>query len=450
VNSEAQKPLAPFRGRGVGERGTELDCFPGDTLGLPIPATAEALRAGGEAFLTEAFRAAGTLSPDNRVTRITHFEPCPGGSTGQKLLLSLAYECHESGLHEDLFVKFSRDLDDPIRDNGRTQMEMEVRFAQLSRNQDFPIAVPACLFADYHAASGTGILIAQRITYGEAGIEPHYEKCLDYLMPDPLDHYRALIRATARLAGAHRSGRLGNLDRDFPFEPDKLSVGARVPYTSQQLQNRVARYALFADEFPQLLPANIRAPAFIDRLREEVVRFPEHEAGIMRFLSSDPDLVALCHWNANIDNAWFFRNAAGALECGLLDWGNASRMNVAMALWGSLSAAELKIWEQLDELLDLFVTELRDAGGPSLPVHEVELHLYLYIAVMGLAWLLDAPPLIRRAIPDLAEAEGRTDRRFEESEIARTQLHMLTIFLHLWKTRDFGGVLEEFLQRRSV
>ena len=32
-------------------------------------------------------------------------------------------------MHEDLFVKFSRDFDDPIRDNGRTQMEMEVRFA---------------------------------------------------------------------------------------------------------------------------------------------------------------------------------------------------------------------------------------------------------------------------------------------------------------------------------
>ena len=49
MNSEAQKPLAPFRG----ERGTELDCFPGDTLGLPIPATAKALRArfGDDEFI---------------------------------------------------------------------------------------------------------------------------------------------------------------------------------------------------------------------------------------------------------------------------------------------------------------------------------------------------------------------------------------------------------------
>jgi hypothetical protein len=66
---------------------------------------------------------------------------------------------------------------------------------------------------------------------------------------------------------------------------------------------------------------------------------------------------------------------------------------------------------------------------------------------MGLAWLLDAPPLIRRALPDLAEVEGPTDRRFQENELARTQLHLLTIFLHLWQTRDLGGVLDEYLQR---
>ena len=429
------------------EEGARIDWVAGDAFGLSIPAHPDALRAGGEVFLTDAFRAAGTLASDNRVTRITCFERCPGGSTGTKLLLSLAYERLEPGLHENLFVKFSRDFDDPIRDRGRTQMELEVRFASLSRAPGFPIAVPACLFADYHQASGTGILITQRIAYGEDGIEPHYEKCLDYLMPDPLGHYRALVTATARLAGAHRAGRLpASIDHDFPFEPDKLSVGEKAPYTAQQLQNRVARYAAFAAEFPQLLPADIRAGPFIARLSDEVARFPEQEAAIMRFLCSDPALVALCHWNANIDNAWFQRDARGDLECGLLDWGCASQMNVAMALWGSLSAAELSVWDHLDELLTLFVTELHQSGGPRLDVRRLELHLFLYIAVMGLAWLLDAPPLIRREIPDLAEATDRTDQRFETNETARAQLHMMTNFLHLWETRDFGGVLDEFLR----
>ena len=40
------------------------------------------MREAGTAFLTRAFRAFGSLGPDNAVARITRFERCPGGSTG--------------------------------------------------------------------------------------------------------------------------------------------------------------------------------------------------------------------------------------------------------------------------------------------------------------------------------------------------------------------------------
>ncbi|MBV8804831.1 MAG: hypothetical protein JO042_07285, partial [Sinobacteraceae bacterium] len=164
-------------------------------MGLPVPADATALRAQAETFLTDAFRAGGALGADNRVVEITRFSEWPGGSTGRKLLLSVAYEKADPGLHTDLFVKFSRDLTDPIRDRARYQMESEVRFALLSRRAGFPIAVPTCLFADFHRESGTGILITQRVPFGTGAIEPHYEKCLDTEMPEPLEHYKAVTRA---------------------------------------------------------------------------------------------------------------------------------------------------------------------------------------------------------------------------------------------------------------
>src|SRR5438093_980510 len=90
----------------------DLAWVTGDTLGLQMPAHAAALRDGGADFLTAAFRAMGALAPDNRVTRITQFEECPGGSTGRKLLLSVDYETPAANLHRELFVKFSRDFDD--------------------------------------------------------------------------------------------------------------------------------------------------------------------------------------------------------------------------------------------------------------------------------------------------------------------------------------------------
>ena len=122
------------------------------------------------------------------------------------MLLDVAYRDPTPELHTELFVKFSRDFDDPVRDRGRTQMESEVKFAALSLSPGFPIAVPRAQFNDYHRDTGTGILISQRIQFSANGIEQQHHKCLDYEMPRPVDHYRALLRAVGRLAGAHRSG----------------------------------------------------------------------------------------------------------------------------------------------------------------------------------------------------------------------------------------------------
>jgi hypothetical protein len=415
----------------------------GDSLGLEMPAHPAALREGGAAFLTRAFRAAGVLSGDNRVVRITQCEECPGGSTGRKLLLSLSYGRPQPGLHEELFVKFSRDFDDPGRDQGRTQMELEVRFARLTRQPGFPIATAACHFADYHEASGTGLLVTQRIGFGRGGIERHYGKCLDEDLPEPLAHYQALLRALARLAGAHRAGRLPEgVSEQFPFDPSKLTVGQRAPYSAEQLQRRARQYADFAAAHPGLLPENIRRPEFLARLAEELGGLAVAGEGIRRELSRQQEAIALCHWNANVDNAWFWRGEAGHLECGLLDWGCVSQMNVAMAIWGALSAARHDLWDHHgDELLALFVDEYRAAGGPPLDVLLLKRQVLLYAALMGGAWLLDAPRYLGVLVPELAQVRERSDPRLHGNEMARSQLQMLTNFLNLWQTQDIGRLL---------
>jgi hypothetical protein len=60
---------------------------------------------------------------------------------------------------------------------------------------------------------------------------------------------------------------------------------------------------------------------------------------------------------------------------------------------------------------------------------------------MGLAWLLDAPPLIQRLVPDLADVEDRFDKRISDNETARAQLQIMTVFLNLWETQDMGALL---------
>ena len=421
---------------------TTIDWVRGDSTGLEIPVDADSLRAGAQTFLTQAFRAAGSLPRDNRVTRITELKEISGGSTGRKALLSVEYDKQLPGLHTELFVKFSRAFDDELRDQTKVQMELEVLFALLSRSPAFPISVPVCYFADYHHESGSGILITQRIAYNTGGIEPHYPKCLDYRLPDPPGHYRALIRALARLAGTHRAGRLPDIvETCFPFDLGKLVVSKRAPYTPEQISSQVDRYADFAAKHPQLLPANIRSRSFLARLAQEAPRFQALGGAVGRILQSKPEMIALCHWNAHVDNGWFWRNDERQIECGLMDWGNVSQMNVAMAIWGCLSGAETDIWDDhLDELLALFVHEFASCGGPTLDVAELKEHLTLYAAMMGLAWMLDVPYRLAR-IPGLNEVRDRRDPRIESDERARSVLVILTAFLNLWEKTDMESVL---------
>jgi hypothetical protein len=410
----------------------------GDRTGMPLPATAEALVDGGAAWLTRAFHAMGSLERDNRVIAIRSSRPFVAGGTGAKQMLKVEYDQPGPGLFEDIFVKFSRNYGELSNDNARHHMEPEVRFAALSRTPGFPVTVAECLFADFEHASGTGLMITRAIPFGQDGIEPQYGKCLDHEMPEPLEHYRTLVTALARLAGSFKAGKLPTyVAAEFPFDHARALATDRLRHDDRQLGNRVNRYRDFALAHPRLLPEAIRSEAFFASLLDGALAFRAHEDAIKAFLHDRPDMIALCHWNANSDNAWYWRDADGALHCGLLDWGSVGQMPLSMALWGCLSSAEGWLWrDHLGELLALFASEYAAAGGPLLLVADLREHLLFKTAAMGLLWLTDAPPRILREVPDLADCADRFDPRILASETARVQLQMMVNFLSFWQAED--------------
>ena len=425
----------------------KLDFVRGDATALTIPAHAESLREAGPAFLTAAFHCFGSLADDNEVTRITHLEAFGGGNSGHKVFMTVEYAHATPGLHTELFVKFSRDFADGFRDRRRQELAAEVHLATLSRLPAFPISVPIAYFADFEHESGTGLLITQRIAFGRDGIEPLHPKCMDHELAEPLAYYRAIVTTLARLIAAHKSGRLSpQVEQLFPFDITAAAADIPIPWSEAQLLERVQRYATFAARCPQLLPVNVRTPTFIAQLLRDAPRLLQHEATIKRFLVTQPDFIALCHWNTNIDNAWFWRDASGALQCGLLDWGMVRQMNVATALWGGLCGASRDIWDHhLDELLQLFIVELHTHDGPLLEITRLKLNLQLSTAMLGLAMMMDVPALILARLPEVVDAAGLLDPIMHRDEIARSFLHVFTSFLNLWQTQDFGASLDQLL-----
>ena len=428
----------------------DVDWARGDLLGHDLPVHLDALRAAGPEFLTSAFRAAGAMDLRNCVAVITRLEPFDGGSTGRKAVLSVRYEHEDPALPEHLFVKFSRDLDDEVRDRGKRQMESEVRFALLSRMPDFPVAVPRCMFADQHLGSGSGVLISERIDFGGHGVEPHHPKARDYEVEDLRAHYDALVSALARIAGTHRAGGFPEeVMAHFAPRAPKRSGSRRPPDTSAQVHERIQRYEDFAARYPQLLPESIRSDAFLALVREQAPRSVEHADALRSAaLEGERDLQAFCHWNANIDNAWFWRNEHGELECGLMDWGNVGQMNVVTALNSCLLFAEPDfLVANLDHFFSLFSEVVEGVGGGRMDPAAMRWQFSLQMVAGGLKWPLGAVPLIERTVPDLVDVTDRFDPRIADDEFPRTQLHLLTSALTLWRTSDPRSVIDRAIDR---
>jgi hypothetical protein len=427
-----------------------IDHARGDDTGILMPAHERALRKGGEAFLTEAFRTFGSISPANEVTRIARLEPCPGGSTGHKLFLSVEYAVDEPGLHRDLFVKFSRDFADSRRDQARFELESEARFALVSRAPGFPIRVPVAYFGDFEQASGTGLLITERVAFGEGGIEPQHQKCGDHRIDDPLPYYRTLITALARLAAAHKVGQLTD-DIERRFALDLAGAGPDpITYDEVALREVIEGGRRFAHDLPQLLPAELRASELYDRILADALQIREHRDRLARCLLADEGLIALCHWNAHIDNAWFWRDGKGALHCGLMDWGRVSQITFGAALWGCLSAARPDmVGQHLDELIALFAEAYRSHGGPKIDPESLKEHFFIHVGVMGVARAFALHKVLLLRVPDVVRARDRLDPMIADDETARNVLHIYTMLLTLWSRPDFHDALHRILGATS-
>ncbi len=417
----------------------------GDHFGLEIPADAEHLLSAGADFLTQAFQAAGSLAADNRVSSIVEAEEFHGGGTGRKLLLTVSYDQPQADLPERLFIKFSRNFDNELWDRGRFMMVSEVNLAVLSRTPEFPVAVPACLFADVESSSATGLIITERINHGQGSVEALYAKCMDYMVPEPLEHYRAIVKGLAKLSGSHRAGKLPAVfDSTFPYRGDQAAAMFSIPVPEEKLVERANRMFDFIARYPKLFPRKLQGAELRQQFIRDIPDVVAAQGGIRDLLFGNPDMVAFSHWNANIDNCWFWRDERDGLHCGYLDWANAGQMSVAQSVSGVISGAEPYIWENhLDDLLGMFVEEFAAHGGPRLSPDELKLHCLLIMVVSGLAYSMGAPVALGREIEDIDALESYRDAAFQQHENARIQLHMMTRTLCAWQTFKLGDLVRQ-------
>jgi hypothetical protein len=252
------------------------------------------------------------------------------------------------------------------------------------------------------------------VGFGVDPIERAYRKGYDYEVPCIEEHYEVLARDLARLVAAHKRGDLGHdVEEIFPFAAaarDFAPIANPEP-ALDRLIDFIGRVA------PRLFIREATQPEFLKKWREDVLFGLEHKDAVIAYLLSDVDYTGLCHINLNVDNAWFWRDEAGQLHAGLLDWGGTGQASLAQALSGMMMMPEPEMHIGLvNRMIDVFIEESAALGAP--PIDRAELHFQYKASVYSTAIFMFITILSEalKHFPEeyFASMESRADPRLRE------------------------------------
>eukprot|EP00439_Symbiodinium_sp_Y106_P035832 s775_g4.t1 len=394
------------RSRAVGWTFIQLDTVlnnhskkaPGVFYGIEFPWSAETLRDMGPEWLTKAFHRAGTLEPSNRVTHIKLDDrKVTAGNNAGKFLFEVRYARERPDLHRKLFAKVPHALTKETKQDrlSSSVLKQPMDFLEINTYRVaetyLPMRTPKFYFGDISNETSNYILITERIPFAELEgrakgealrpyeIEGPYDKCKDYeLHGSGKEYYTLIMKMSAKLAAADKSFRMGSksfLASNFGAPPVSTSPadfgvnffgpsGDSAQATMQKLKIGIR---FFSKTASMMFPDYVRSDAYIEKFTRTMMTFQAYAREIDYWKHLDHDFIALGHANLNVDNAYFWRDEHGKLDCGVLDWGGFGSACVGHKLYWYINCAE---WDNnrdnLRFYVETFVETYHAEGGPKI------------------------------------------------------------------------------------
>eukprot|EP00415_Alexandrium_ostenfeldii_P003306 UN3306 len=146
------------------------------------------------------------------------------------------------------------------------------------------------------------------------------------------------------MAGRAKAGLLGNADllnSSFQTHPDPkepmwwgLNPSGSTGENAKQYKGKLD-FALnfMTDTGKVLFQKYVPKDPFVNKFRKTMTTLSAYSAELNYWKFQDLDYVALGHMNLNVDNAYFWRDDSGKLDCGVFDWGNMGQGCMGHKLW---------------------------------------------------------------------------------------------------------------------
>jgi len=453
---------------------------PGVFYGLEFPWTAQGLVERGPDWLTEAFHAAGTMPRSNWITRITieKYIKITAGNNAAKFLFEVTYAQQSPHLHTQLFAKVAFPCNYATTTDrlSSSVYKQPMDFLELNTYRcleaSLPVNTPKFYYGDISNETSNYILITERIPFSEIhginldkplrpfDIEGPYDKCKDWLLRgEDKEYYLLLIEQCAKIAGAYKRGATPWNYGSPPTAPEAYGLNPTAPTGENPAACRsklVFATRFMAETAAALFPPYVCEESFQRRWLDAMTKLNAYSAELRYWKMKDADYVALGHGNLNTDNAYFWRDRLGTLECGIFDFGGFGVSSLPHNLWWMLNMAEAdQVVANLDTYIEAFVNRYEVHGGPRLTPDVVKMMIIITAMQNCMVMVAAIPNSLKMcSAKEFATIKDRHDPRVAENvdgkSTLRSCIHVLNGTIRLFEELHGAEVLEEWIQEVYV
>jgi len=480
---EMQRGVFPWTSIGLDAVSAGHDkVAPGMLYGFEFPWSEELLVQFGPEWLTKAFHTCGSISKQNIVTKITinDFKITAGNNSG-KFLFEVEYAYPSPDLHTKLFAKCPFAMTPATQSDRfsssvyKQPMDLYEINAYRVLEASFPMKTPKYYYGDISNETSNFILITERVLFMELDgpgkrtlmpyeIEGPYDKCKDFqLCGRDKEYYSLMLQVSAQIAAGHKTGKFGSDDllrgtigipaTDVTPEAWGCNPWASTGLPPADLERKLeAAYKFVSETACVLYPEYVTEKRFHHKFMDTMMKRAAYHAEIDYWKHSHPDYVALGHVNLNVDNAYFWRDAGGKLDCGVYDWGGFGSSCLGHKIYWMFNCSDFEQFSaNLSEYLDVFIQTYRENGGPAIDKKVLEMHVLL-TCLENMQFMVLAVPNCFKMCPakEWSTIEDRHDPRIADNidgkSTLRTTLHCLNNGIRILEEMRADEILQRWIQ----
>jgi len=205
---------------------------------------------------------------------------------------------------------------------------------------------------------------------------------------------------------------------------------------------------------PQLMTGTGRDPEKVKQFADDMEYLnPRFFGPIFHYHLTPSIWMGANHPNCQVDNAYFWKDEHGSMDCGLFDWSGFGRCAIVLAMWGCLAGMYMDLLDAHEEgLLRLFCDEHERYGGKRLDLEELQLRFRLMAVVnaMGSGVYLERDIYIDLPKDQWADIESAHSEKFSGKFQVRARATGIINILDYWGRRPMRQMAEEFMAGKGA